>query len=304
MIVDFFWDFSMQSAVPVVVLILSSMMWGLVWWPLKQVQVYGIEGIPLIAIAHTAVSVVLLPFLFLQFNAWRAEWRAMLAIAVVGGSANIAFNAAMAYGDVVRVMVLFYLLPVWGVLGGRLFLRERIDLQRGVSVVLALLGAFVMLGASFDLFDHFSWVDGVALTSGFLFAMNNILFRATVNVPLMSKIGLLFLGGALVAGAALSLGVGTMPPLTSSVIVVAIAVGACWWLLATLGSQWAVTRLEAGRSAVIMVIELVTAVVSSAWLGAKGLLPYEIAGVTCVLTATLLESWRRAESAPPPHPIE
>ncbi|HVK99035.1 MAG TPA: hypothetical protein VM553_04450, partial [Dongiaceae bacterium] len=64
------------------------------------------------------------------------------------------------------------------------------------------------------------------------------------------------------------------------------------WLLASFGSQWAVTRLQAGQAGVIMVMELLAAVVSAAWLGESVLTPLNLAGVACVLVASLLEAWR------------
>lgn len=282
----------MKSSLPVIVLVLASTLWGLVWWPLKYVHGLGIDGLPLIALGHAGVTLVLLPVLIRQYPLWRNAWPWMLAVALVGGAANVTFNVALLYGDVIRTMVLFYLLPVWGVLGGRIFLGETIDLQRIVSMVMALLGAFVMLGASFSMFAQFTWMDLAALLSGFLFAMNNIIFRVTDRVPVLSKITVLFAGGLVLALAPLTLGAVATPTLTPGVITAALAIGLGWWLLATLGSQWAVTRLEAGRAAVIMVMELVTAVVSSALIADRAMQAHEMIGVACVLVATLLEAIR------------
>lgn len=287
----------MGSRIPVGVLVASSILWGLVWWPLKYVHGLGIEGLPLIAIGHIGVTLLLLPVLLRQFPLWRDAWRWMLAIALVGGAANVTFNTALVYGDVVRAMVLFYLLPVWGVLGGRIFLGERIDAQRFISMALALIGALVMLGASPDMLSQFSRMDAIALLSGFLFAMNNILFRVTAPVPVVSKITALFAGGLVLAALPLATGMADMPALNAHVMVAALAIGIGWWLVATLGSQWAVTRLEAGRAAVIMVMELVTAILSSALIEDRSLLAREWAGVACVLVATLLESWRPPATA-------
>ncbi len=282
----------MRSLLPVGVLVASSIVWGLMWWPLKTVHALGIDGLPLVAIGHVGVTLLLLPFLLRQYSQWRDSWRWMLGIALAGGAANVTFNTALVYGDVVRAMVLFYLLPVWGVLGGRIFLGEKIDALRFASMALALTGALVMLGASPDMLGQFSWTDGIALLSGFLFAMNNILFRVTASLPIISKITAMFAGGLVLASLPLATGLVALPALNTNVIVAALAIGVCCWLLATVGSQWAVTRLEAGRAAVIMVMELVTAIVSSALIGDQALLPREWAGVGCVLIATLLEAWR------------
>ena len=41
----------------------------------------------------------------------------LVLLALVGGWGNTAYVTALVQGDVVRVMLLFYLLPAWSVLG-------------------------------------------------------------------------------------------------------------------------------------------------------------------------------------------
>jgi drug/metabolite transporter (DMT)-like permease len=284
--------FTSIPSLPIAVLLCSSLLWGLMWLPNKYVHAAGVGGLQLIAIAYAGISLLLLPWLLRQRAQWLGSVRSMLLIMVIGGAAAVTFNAALIYGEVVRAMVLFYLLPVWGVLGGKVFLAEHIDWQRGLSMVLALLGAFLMLGASLDMFRHFSAADAVALSSGFFYAMSNILFRGTAALPLASKIAAMTTGGVLIALLVLLLGSTSVQPLTAGGVAMSLGVGLTFLLLATLGAQWAITRMDAGRSSVIMVMELVTAVVSAALLGESDLSANEIAGVILVLVATLLESWR------------
>lgn len=280
------------SSLPVVILFCSSILWGLLWLPNKYVHAAGVDGLQMIAIAYGGISVLLLPWLLRQRAQWSRNLRGMAAIVVVGGAASVTFNAALIYGDVVRAMVLFYLLPVWGALGGRIFLKEHIDWQRSLSVLLALLGAFLMLGASLDLFREFTSADVVALASGFFYAMTNILFRGTETLPVASKIAVMSMGGSAIALLVLWLGAAVVAPVSLNGFAMSLGVGFSFLLLAMFGSQWAVTRMEAGRSSVIMVMELVTAVVSAAALGESVLHAREITGVALVLAATLLESWR------------
>jgi len=294
----------MRANLPVIVLLSASLLWGLLWLPNKYVHAAGVDGLQMIAIAYGGISVLLLPWLIRQRALWLNKLRGMGAIVLVGGAASVTFNAALIYGDVVRAMVLFYLLPVWGVLGGKLFLGEHIDWQRAFSMMLALLGAFLMLGASMDLFSEFSGADVVALSSGFFYAMSNILFRGTTSLPFVSKIAAMSMGGALIALLILVLGPTLLgsaqaAPVTASGVAMSLGVGFTFLLLAMLGSQWAVTRMDAGRSSVIMVMELVTAVISAALLGESVLHGREIVGVALVLLATLLESWRSSSAETP-----
>ncbi|MEZ5501606.1 MAG: hypothetical protein R3E50_02705 [Halioglobus sp.] len=51
----------------------------------------------------------------------------------------------MAHGDVIGVMILFYMLPVWSVLGVRLFFGEAIDRSRLIAVALCFCGGALIL---------------------------------------------------------------------------------------------------------------------------------------------------------------
>ena len=64
----------------------------------------------------------------------------------------------------------------------------------------------------------------------------------------------------------------------------------CWLLLANIGTQWGVTHLEAGRAAVIIILELVAAVMTSMWLNQEYLSVTEWCGAGLILLAAFLEA--------------
>lgn len=285
---------------PVVVLLLSSTLWGLTWLPLKYLHGQGIEGLPLVLASYGLVGLLLAPLLWLQRGRLGGSAGSLTLIFLLGGTANLTFNLALMHGDVVRVMVLFYLMPVWSALGGRLFLRELIDAQRMASVALALTGALLILGGWQILAHPLGWLDLLALVSGLAFALNNIVFRASPALPLGSKMAVMFLGCAGLSG--LVLLVGAEPGAGNSaawrassgdgMLLLGPLMMALIWFLGSLGSLWAVTKLQAGQAGVIMVMELLAAVVSAAWLGESDLTALKLAGVGCVLVASVLEAWR------------
>jgi hypothetical protein len=47
-------------------------------------------------------------------------------LVLAAGTTNATFNWAVTIGDVVRVVLLFYLMPLWAVLLARLLLKERL----------------------------------------------------------------------------------------------------------------------------------------------------------------------------------
>lgn len=283
----------------IAVLLLSCSIWGLMWWPLKAFGAQGLSGPWLTLLSYGAVSLVALPWLWREWPAWRVQIAAVVGLVVVGGWANASFVQALLQGDVVRVMLLFYLSPVWAVLGGRLFLGEAVGARRGAAVALAVAGAFLVIGGTRAFDAPLSVADVLALSAGLAFAGNNLIARGAQAVPLATKSVTVWLGCAAWSAAWIAWGGSvTLPALDAPLAAAVVAFGLLWIGLATLTWQYGVTRLEAGRAGVILITELVVAVLSAVALGAQVLTPTEWAGAALIAGAALLE----ALSPTPPTP--
>lgn len=96
-------------------LVVNAFVWGVSWWPLRQLQAQGLH--PLWATAGVYL-VSLLVLALLRPGAWRgfAGRPQLLLLMAAAGLTNVGFNWAVTVGDVVRVVLLFYLMPAWTVL--------------------------------------------------------------------------------------------------------------------------------------------------------------------------------------------
>ena len=282
----------MKHGLAVSILFISSIGWGLTWLPIKSINQMGLDGIHLVLIAFASAGLLLSPFLFVQRKSWRGSFHFLLLIALFGGLANLTFQTAMVHGDVVRVMILFYLLPVWSVLGGWYFLKEKPDWIRILAVIISLAGAMLILNVDSSTFDGLSWIDVLAISAGISFALNNIVFRKTA---LAGKVSAMFLGCAILIGSYLLLNPISVGLPDNMSPIFAVLYGVFFLSLITFGTQWGVTQLEAGRAALIIVMELVAAVVSVALLTDIDLSPREIIGGLMVMTAAVIEGWREPE---------
>lgn len=278
------------SSAPVLALLAGSVLWGVAWWPLKAFGAEGIGGNLMVISSYGIVALLGLPVLWLQRRQWQRQAGLFVLLAVLGGWANTSFVNALMSGHVVRVMLLFYMAPVWGVLAGRLFLGERISSRRWLAVALALGGAFILLGGAAAFAAPLSLVDLLALSAGLTFALNNVATRAAHAIPVASKTLIVFVGCAVVAGGAALLQGRPFPALSAPTWGLILLFSLTWLAAATLATQYGVTHMEAGRASVLLIFELLAAVASAMVIGQEMLKPQEWIGGALIASAALIEA--------------
>ena len=282
----------MSPVVPVIVLLISSTLWALTWLPLKYFSAIGLDGVWVVFVAFGVATMAVSPVLLKNFSNIRRHLRMFFMMLCLGGFANFAFTLAIVEGEVIRVMMLFFLAPVWGVLGGRIFLGEKIDHQRKVAVVLAVAGGFFVLGGTKMFATPPSMIDLLAIAAGFTFAMNNVACRKEQSLSMVGKIGAVFIGCTVMSGAYLLIQAESAPAIAEMDWMWLLGYGLCWMLLATLATQWAVTHMEAGKASIILISELLISVATATWIGGEIMTGIEMFGGALIFTATVLEAMR------------
>ncbi len=281
---------------PELILLIGASFWGLGWIPLEFLAGQGLAGMPVVLYTYGLLSLLALPLIWLQRAAWWPQRYALLAICLFGGWATAGLVGALSEGDVVRAMLLFYLAPVWGLLGGWLLLGERLTGLRIAALLLAMVGIVLTLGISRETFRPFTLPDWLALSAGLAFALNNLATRAAEQIPLASKSVVAFIGSAMLAGLFCgSQGVGL--PAMTPVLWGQVALFGVFWLIAMSAAQYGFSHVEAGRAAVLVVIELLVAVLTAAWFGDRELGLREWLGGALVLAAALMAARPTVESS-------
>ena len=132
------------AVAPALALTFNAFVWGVSWWPFRQLEAAGLHPLwatTLIYLLAVAVIGVARPRAWLELATQPTLWVILLA----AGTTNAAFNWAVTVGDVVRVVLLFYLMPLWAVLLARVLLGERMTPGALLRVALALGGAAIIL---------------------------------------------------------------------------------------------------------------------------------------------------------------
>ena len=273
---------------PALALLCNASVWGLVWLPFKALQQMGLHPVWSTALIYVAALAGLL--------AWRpralrhiARGPRLLGLAVAAGLTNVCFNWAITAGDVVRVTLLFYMMPVWSIALAWPMLGERPTPMALLRVVLALTGVLLVLqrpGSPWPLPRELA--DFLALAGGFCFAVTNILVRRWRETPEEGRILAMFLGGLVVSTAfALAGAGGPWPVLQLHWLPWVLGTGVAF-IGGNLALQYGAARLRAQVTALIMLSEVLIATVSSSLLGAAHPTPAVWLGGALIVCAAAL----------------
>jgi drug/metabolite transporter (DMT)-like permease len=282
---------------PALALVLNAFVWGISWWPFRQLQGAGLH--PLVATALVyLLSVILL--LAVRPRAWRAFANQPLLwlLAAAAGMTNVGFNWAVTMGDVVRVVLLFYLMPLWAVLLARWLLGEPLTRRALLCVGLALCGALIVLWPSGGLGTEWplprTLPEWLAVLGGWTFALNNVLLRREAGQPQAARALAMFLGGAAVSGAVatalMAQGTVPAPPALAPGWLLGSLAMATAFLAGNMALQFGAGRLPAHVTAVVMITEVLFASVSAVVLGAGELTAALVLGGSLIVTAAVISS--------------
>ncbi|MEW5770150.1 MAG: DMT family transporter [Pseudomonadota bacterium] len=276
----------------------GALLWGLFWWPLKTLAGNGVQGSFIQFAAFGLPALALLPWAWSSRAAWRGRLPMLALIALLGGWANASFASALTYGSVVRVMLLFYLAPVWTIVAARIVLAEPFTPLRLAALGLALAGLGFTLGGPQVFEAPLGAIDLLALSSGLSFALNNVAIRAASGLPELVRSLAVFAGCALLSLVFMAWRGEAPPALDAGVSLGLLALGLLWVLPGTLATYYGVARLEAGKAAILLLAELVVGVVSALLIGGEALGTGEIVGGALILTAAVLETRGEARTVP------
>jgi drug/metabolite transporter (DMT)-like permease len=276
----------MPAVLPIFSLLLAATLWGVIWYPLRLLESAGLDGLWITLVSYAAALLLgLLPF-GTRLGELRRQPLTLLWLALSAGWCNVAFVIAVLEGPVVRVLLLFYLSPIWAVLLAWLILGERLTKQARWVFILAVTGALIML---WDPSVGLPWPRGpgdwLAVSSGFAFALSNVMVRKLQQVSIPVKTIVSWMGVLAVAAVWLTAESLAVPQVPGTVWLGAAALG--WFGLAimTVASQYGVTHMPVHRSAVIMLFQLVAGALSAELLTDEVVRPLEWLGGVLIIAA-------------------
>lgn len=272
-------------------LITNAFVWGVSWWPFRFMESLGLHPLWATGLMFAAVLLAVTiyqPRVWLELFASRGLW----LLALASGFTNVGFNWAVTVGDVVRVVLLFYLMPAWALLLARWVLKEPISLQGMLRLALAVAGVLIVLKKSDAAWPvPASLADWLALGGGFTFALTNVLLRKLDKTTETGRLFAMFAGGAIIALAVGALGawaqiVPVLPKFSWLLASAVLGMGTVF-LLGNLALQYGASRLKSSTTSLVMLTEIIFASLSAVWLGAAVLEVRLLWGALLIFSAAL-----------------
>lgn len=268
-------------------LLLCAIGWGLLWLPYRALDALGISG------AVAVLSGYGLAFIagwWLLLRRQNLRWYSsplLLAMALSGGWANVAYTLGVLEGEVMQVLLLMYLAPLWTAGLAHWLLGEHLTRMGYGIVLLALLGAIIMLYPT-DHVWNFGPADWYGVSSGIAFALVNILVKKAAHHP--APIRTLHVWAGVVACSWLPLAFGsiTWPSITQwQAASYGLLLTAVWVFLLGVVVQYGILRVSANQGVVVMLFELPVAAISAWWFAGESLTFQQILGGGFIVAAGL-----------------
>ncbi|MDP2795742.1 MAG: DMT family transporter [Sulfurisoma sp.] len=254
-----------RAAEAVASLLAGATVWGLIWYPYRVLEAAGLSGVRAAVLTYLVALALGVPVLALRRHRERPSWW-LLAVGLSAAGCNIGYVLGMLHGEVMRVLLLFYLAPLWTVLLARLLLGERAGRLGAMVIVLSVAGALVMLWQPrLGLPLPGNEAEWLGLAAGFLFALSNVLIRRTPQHSIELKSVAVFL---------CTVTLGLVAAAFEPPAVLGGMTNTHWLLVAVIGIvllainlvvQFGLSNVPANRAIVIFMFELAVAAIS-AWL--------------------------------------
>ena len=278
-----------QSQFAVFGLLFGAICWGVIWYPYRIMQEAGVSGV--VSSLYTYVIALLIAALIFHKH-WRDTFKqpkSIVWLALVAGWTNLSYVLAIIDGEVMRVMLLFYLSPLWTLILAHFWLKERTNWQGVVIIVLSLIGAFTMFWQTDALPLPNNNAEWLALSSGMGFALTNVITRHSTQLSIPAKSIAVWVGVALISLLFMKIQGQSFPEssvmhLTQWGLMVLIAL---LLMAATFLVQFGITHVPVTKASVLFMFELVVAAVASYYLTDETLSLREWLGGSLIVMAAL-----------------
>lgn len=249
----------------------TSGLWGLYWIPQRTLLSGGLTGGWGTAAQYAIPLIVLTPFIIWKFVKGKRTGLHLPLIGLLFGGGIACYANSFLLTDIMRVFILFYLMPIWTTIFEYFFFKKKLKWQRGVSLFLALLGLWIVFGKNGDLPLPKNIGDWLAILGGLLCAAGAIKLEEAKSEDITSLLYSFFFYGLIVTlltSLVFSDVFGPFPNLFSwiEMLPLLLVLSIFFFIPSNIVILWSPSRIGAGLFSILVLSEIIFGTVSAALL--------------------------------------
>jgi len=269
-------------------------LWGTLWIPVRRIHEAGSGGAWVTALGFLIPLGALLPVALARWRDTLAGFRELRFASFWLALGIALYTEGVVRGQIARVILLFYLTPMWGTLLARIFLGEPITGRRVATIALGFAGMLAIFGFDGGIPSPRSGGDWMGLAAGFAWAVAMVAFHRGTSRPIFERafvqfafLGPVFLLVALVPGDGSAASVAFH--LSASSLPWLLAFALLWMLPVIWLTVYAASAVDPGRFAILLMFEIVVGLATAAILTDEPFGARELAGALLVMGAIAVE---------------
>lgn len=281
-------------------ILLGGAVWGLYWLPINHINANGVGSYWAIVLVMAVTVAAFAPIALLKREIVREQLSILLLVGVLGGFSYNFYATSFLTTDVIRAVFLFYLLPVWAAIFGRLLLQEPIHFWRAVAIVVGFAGLWLLMGGLTAVPLPQNRGDIYAFVGGIFFGLFATIIRRHNGLGAFGMNTAVFTFGFLIAIAQALIFMPSDLPTTSAVwqsVPTGIALVLLIILPGNVAILWGAKFVSPTTTSIMMMAEVAVATISAALLLGTEMGTVEILGGLIIVLAGFLDVWGERATA-------
>ena len=281
---------------PNLTVIIACLFWGTYWIPLRYLD----------SNSNASVWPIFLSFLLLALILAKPLIRAIIKVFInknyffliscFFAALGIAlYSESLLRGEIAKVVVLFYLCPIWSSILTRIFLHQKFTTKRIISIILGFIGLEIIIGIEQGFFLPSNLVEWIAILAGITWAISLTIFNLAESTSGLQKTSLtiffvpfIFLLLCFIPGERSTIISSNL--LSFNPILIWIVMFAIFWLLPSiLLIFFSVEILDPGRINILLAFEVVVGILSATLLTSEIIGLKELLGAFFIITACSID---------------
>ena len=163
---------------PNLTVIIACLFWGTYWIPLRYIDNGNNASVWPLFLSFLLLALILLKPLIKSITEIFIKKNYFFLFGCFFAALGISlYSESLLRGEIAKVVVLFYLCPIWGTIFARFILNHPFTLKRIISIILGIIGLEIIVGFEKGILLPSTTVEWIALFAGLMWAMSMTLFN-------------------------------------------------------------------------------------------------------------------------------